>query len=570
MKILIHILFMLFIVIFVLNDINIIYTNSVLLPDYIFISAGLYFIPNGQWNQAYVPFPALFIFVMNLITNTSPLTLLSIFYIIYKYIYVFSYWLIVRRITEAKQMVLFTYWFLLCTLLLLHDKILLYTVPYNIVLLILSYYYSNLFINNKLESSKKIVYTSALISTFMAIIYIVSKNYLYSIFFGILFFIILVKVYRVNNLKENWILTFASFSYPFIAIPLLFISVLSIFLEKFSHKVNVVLIIILTTIGLYNYLGNTSLLKLEYGTFTFTPFIFLFINQYLLFMFILIFIFILMIINRTSKLVFVNLLFIFILPIVIPTMYTHRYLQFILFILPTTVIYIYRLRHKINNMLLMVATIISLFIFVFRISSQINLDIYSDFKHYSGIGELAYAEIYAVQEIFSMLSVPLYKTETHTLYGTYIDFLRDCYIVSDPYTSYLLSTITRCRTYFNPIFVIPIEYTSEELYRMQFTRSILKNISNYMFYLDHNTSSTIFVIVISNRTAYYLKNNNCYFVFLDKSPHMYVRGNCYMSQPFNIPNEIVDSFQNLSFVKYIIDKRNFHVYYIVYPPNFNK
>jgi len=89
MKILIHILFMLFIVIFVLNDINIIYTNSVLLPDYIFISAGLYFIPNGQWNQAYVPFPALFIFVMNLITNTSPLTLLSIFYIIYKYIYVF-------------------------------------------------------------------------------------------------------------------------------------------------------------------------------------------------------------------------------------------------------------------------------------------------------------------------------------------------------------------------------------------------------------------------------------------------------------------------------------------------
>jgi hypothetical protein len=578
MKVLIYIFFILLVVIFVLNDINVIYTNSVLLPDYMYISVALYLIPDGQWNQAYVPFPALFIFVTNLLTNTNPLTLLSIFYITYKYIYVFTYWLIARRITEAKQMILFTYWFLICTLLLLHDKVLLYAVPYNIVLLLLSYYYSNLIINNKFESANRIIYIITLTSILMVVVYIVNKNYLYSIFFGILFFTIFVKVCRINNLKDNWILIFVSFSYPIIAIPLLLISVLSIFLEKFKHEISQALITVLITIGLYNYFGNTSLLKFEYGAFTFSPSVFLFINQYLLFLFIFIFIFILMLINRTSKLIFINLLFFFILPIVIPNMYTYRYLHFILFIIPTTVIYIFRLTHKISNMLLVVATLISLFIFVFRISSQINIDIYSDFKQYNGIGELAYAEIYAVQEISSIIaSVPLYKTQTYTLYGTYIDFLRNCYIVSDPYTSYLLASITRCRTYFNPIYVVPIEYTSEELYRMKLIRSILMNTSNFMlnistfmFLLEHNISSDIFVIVISNRTAYYLKNDNCYFVFLDKSPHMYVPGNCYMLQPFNIPNEIVHSVRNFNFTKYIIDHRNFQVYYIVYSSNFNK
>jgi hypothetical protein len=200
-----------------------------------------------------------------------------------------------------------------------------------------------------------------------------------------------------------------------------------------------------------------------------------------------------------------------------------------------------------------------------------NIDIYSGFKQYDGLGELAHAEIYAVQEIFSIVkSLPLHEIKSNTIYGTYIDFVRNCYIVSDPYSSFLLTSITRCRTYFNPIYVIPGEYTSEQRYNMELIRTMLTNISNFIVLLERNTSNYIYIIVISNRTAFYLKNNNCYFVFLDKSPHMYAPGNCYMSQPFNIPNNIVDSFLNLNFTKYIIDKRNYQVYYIIYPPNRNK
>jgi hypothetical protein len=444
-------------------------------------------------------------------------------------------------------------------------------VPYNIVLLLLGYFYSNLIINNKFEDAKKIIYTMTLISIFMAIIYIVSKNYLYSIFFGALLITIFVKIYRINNLKESWSLIFASFSYPIITIPLLFISTLSYLLEKLKYKVSLALIMIIIMIGFYNYYADTSLLNFNYAIFTFSPSIFLFINKYLLFIFIFIFIFLFMLINRTSELIFINLLFFFILAIVIPNDYTYRYLHFILFIIPTTVIYVLRFNYKINKILLIVATVMSIFIFVSTINSIMNIDIYSDFKQYDGLGELAYAEIYAVQEISSIVgSLPLHKIQSYTIYGTYIDFVRNCYIVSDPYTSFLLASITRCRTYFNPVYVIPSEYTSEELYKMELIRTTLLNISNFMFLLKHNSSNYVYIIVISNRTAYYLKDNNCYFVFLDKSPHMYAPGNCYMSQPFNIPNKIVDSFLNLNFTKYIIDKRNFQVYYIVYLPNRNK
>ena len=571
MKILIYLFFILLIVIFILNDIQIIYENPILFPDYSYISVALYYIPKGQWNQAYIPFPALFIFIINLLTNANPLMLLSIFYMLYKYIYIFTYWLILRRIKEIKLMVFFTYWFLISTLLLLHDKVLLYTVPYNIVLLLLSYFYSNLIISNEFDKTKKIIYVMALISTFITIIYIISKNYLYSIFFGLLLFIIFIKIYRINNLKENWSLIFASFSYPIIAIPLLFITVLSYLLEKFKYKISFILIMIIVIIGFYNYYADTSLLNFNYAIFTFSPYIFQFINQYLLYLFLFIFIFIYVLLNRTSEFIFINLLLFFILPMTIPNDYTYRYLHFILFILPTTAIYVVKLKYKITKIILIIATVISIFIFVSTINSTMNIDIYSGFKQYDGLGELAHAEIYAVQEIFSIVkSLPLHEIKSHTIYGTYIDFVRNCYIVSDPYSSFLLTSITRCRTYFNPIYVIPEEYTSEQRYKMELIRTMLTNISNFIVLLERNTSNYIYIIVISNRTAFYLKNNNCYFVFLDKSPHMYAPGNCYMSQPFNIPNNIVDSLLNLNFTKYIIDKRNYQVYYIIYPPNHNK
>jgi len=37
----------------------------------------------------------------------------------------------------------------------------------------------------------------------------------------------------------------------------------------------------------------------------------------------------------------------------------------------------------------------------------------------------------------------------------------------------------------------------------------------------------------------------CLLVFLDKSSSIYATGDFYVSQPFNIPNKIVDSFLNI-------------------------
>jgi len=105
---------------------------------------------------------------------------------------------------------------------------------------------------------------------------------------------------------------------------------------------------------------------------------------------------------------------------------------------------------------------------------------------------------------------------------------------------------------------------------MKYIRAPLTNITNFKYFLKYNTSDSIYLIVISNRTAYYLKHSDCYFVFLAKSPHMYAQGNCYMPQPFNIPDWIIDATLNINFTKYIIDKRNFQVYYIVYSPSRNK
>jgi len=567
----IYLFFILPLVIFILNDIQIIYLNSILFPDYSYISVALYYVPKAQWNQAYIPFPALFIYVMNLLININPLTLLSIFYILYKYIYVFVYWLIAKQIRETKLMVLFGYWFLISTLLLLQDKVLLYTVPYNIALLVLSYFYAKLILNNKFDTNEKIFHIMTLISIIMAIIYFVSKNYLYSISLGALLLILFVRTFRINRLKESWPLIFASFSYPTITAPLLLISALSYLFAKLQYKIRIVLIMVIVIVCFYNYYGNTSLINFNFAIFSYTPSIFLFINKYLPFIFVFVFVFIFMLIKRTSELIFTNLLFFFLFPIILPNQYTYRYLHFILFIIPATVIIVFRLNYKINKILLIIATIMSIFVLVSTANSIMNIDIYSDFKHYSGLGELSHAEIYVAQNILSIVeSLPLHKAQSYTTYGTYIDFVRDCYIISDPYTSFFLTSITRCRTYFDPIFVIPSEYTPEQLSKMKFIRVILTNISNFMYLLKHNTSDYIYLIVISNRTAYYLKHSDCYFVFLDKSPHMYAQGNCYMPQPFNIPDWIIDSILNINFTKYIIDKQNFQVYYIVYSPSRNK
>jgi hypothetical protein len=248
----IYLFFILLLVIFVLNDIQIIYSNSILFPDYSYISVALYYIPKAQWNQAYIPFPALFIYVMNLLTHINPLTLLSIFYILYKYIYIFVYWLIAMQIRERNQMILFGYWFLISTLLLLQDKVLLYTVPYNIALLILSYFYTKLILNNKFDTTKKIFHTLTLISIIMVVTYFVSKNYLYSISLGTLLFIVFVKTFRINKIKESWPLIFVSFSYPIITTPLLFISILSYVFVKLNYKIRIVLIMFIVIVALYN------------------------------------------------------------------------------------------------------------------------------------------------------------------------------------------------------------------------------------------------------------------------------------------------------------------------------
>jgi len=567
----IHLFIILLLVIFILNDIPIIYSNSILFPDYSYISVALYYIPTAQWNQAYIPFPALFIYVINLLTNSNPITLLSIFYVLYKYIYIFVYWLIAKQIRETKLIVLFGYWFLISTLILLQDKVLLYTVPYNIALLVLSYFYTNLILNNKFDATKKIVPIMTLISIIMALIYFVSKNYLYSISLGALLFIVFVRTFRINKLKESWPLIFASFSYPIITAPLLFISTLSYIFAKLKYNIRIVLIIFIVMVGFYNYYGNTSLINFNFAIFSYSPFIFLFINKYMPYLFIFLLFFVFMLIKRTSELIFMNLLFFFSLPIILPTEYTYRYLHFILFIIPTTVIFVFRLNYEVNRIFLIIPTIISIFVLVTTVNSIPSIDIYSDFKHYSGIGELSHAEIYLAQNILSIVeSLPLHKVHSYTIYGTYIDFVRDCYIISDPYTSFFLTSITRCRTYFDPIYVIPTEYTREQLFNMKFIRVILMNISNFMYFLKHNTSDYIYLIVLSNRTAYYLKHNGCYFVFLDKSPHMYAQGNCYMSQPFNIPDQIIDPILNINFTKYVMDRRNFQVYYIVYSPSRNK
>jgi len=567
----IYLFFILLLVIFVLNDIRIIYSNSILFPDYSYISVALYYIPKAQWNQAYIPFPALFIYVMNLLTHINPLTLLSIFYILYKYIYIFVYWLIAMQIRERKQMILFGYWFLISTLLLLQDEVLLYTVPYNIALLILSYFYTKLILNNKFDTTKKIFHVVTLVSIIMVVTYFVSKNYLYSISLGTLLFIVFVEIFRINKIKESWPLIFVSFSYPIITAPLLFISILSYVFVKLNYKIRIVLIMFIVIVAFYNYHGNTSLINLNFAIFSYTPSIFLFVNKYLPFIFIFVFVFIFMLIKKTSEYIFMNLLFFFILPLTLPNEYTYRYLHFILFIIPTTVIFVFRLNYRINKILLIIATTMSIFVIVSTADSIMNIDIYSDFKHYDGFGELSHAEIYVAQNILSIVeSLPLHKVQSYTSYGIYIDFVRDCYIISDPYTSFFLTSITRCRTYFDPIYVIPSEYTPEQLSKMKFIRVILTNISNFMYFLKHNTSDYIYLIVISNRTAYYLKHSDCYFVFLDKSPHMYAQGNCHMLQPFNIPNWIIDSILNINFTKYIIDKRNFQVYYIVYFPSRNK
>jgi len=571
MKILVYFPLVLSIIVFALNDIQIIYGNSILFPDYSYITVALYYLPKGLWNQAYIPFPAFFILIINSLIATNPLVVLSIFYILFKYIYVFTYWLILKRIKEVKVMMFFVYWFLVSTLLLLHDKFLLYTVPYNIVLLLLSYFYSNSIITNKLENSKKIIYITALTSTFITIVYVIIKNYLYSIFSGLLLFIILIRLCRINNLKESWSLIFSSFSYPIIVIPLLSITILSLFFKKLNRRIVFVSIVVSTAVGFYNYYAKTSLLNFNYAIFAFSPYVFHFINQYLQFVFVFISLFIYVLSKNILEFNSINLLFFFILPMTIPTEYTYRYLHFVLLMLPATVVYLARFNYIITKVLLAIATIMSIFILTSAMHSIINIDIYFDFKHHSGVGELANAEISAAQQISSIIkTLPLHKIESYTVYGTYIDYVRDCYIVSDPYTSFLLASITRCRTYFDPVFVIPNEYPAEQRYKMELIRIMLTNISNFMSLLNQKTSNYIYIIVISNRTAYYLKNNNCYFVFLDKSPHMYATGNCYMSQPFNIPNNVVNSILNLNFTKYIIDKQNYQVYYITFTFNSSK
>jgi hypothetical protein len=118
--------------------------------------------------------------------------------------------------------------------------------------------------------------------------------------------------------------------------------------------------------------------------------------------------------------------------------------------------------------------------------------------------------------------------------------------------------------------VIPSEYTSEQLCKTKFICVLLTNISNFVYPLKHNTSDYMYPIVISNRTAYYLKHSDCYFVFIVKFPNMHAQGNCYMPLPLNISDWIIDSILNINFTKYIIVKRNFQVYYIVYSPSRNK
>jgi hypothetical protein len=49
----IYLFFILLLAIFILNDIQIIYSNSILYPDYSYILVSLYYIPKAQWNQAF-------------------------------------------------------------------------------------------------------------------------------------------------------------------------------------------------------------------------------------------------------------------------------------------------------------------------------------------------------------------------------------------------------------------------------------------------------------------------------------------------------------------------------------
>jgi hypothetical protein len=215
--------------------------------------------------------------------------------------------------------------------------------------------------------------------------------------------------------------------------------------------------------------------------------------------------------------------------------------------------------------------IFAIFILILAITffsvAFINLTFYSNFYNnvFNTFGELSFEEYQLASKLLDFLKIlPLRLQYTNTVYGVYIDYFRDCYIISDPYTAFFLTSITRCKTYFSPVFVVKSEYTDEDIKNMQLMREyLLKLINNQSSLNEIKKNFSTIIIVFSNRTAYYLYNRNCYFVFLSRSPFIYAEGGCYMKTPAPIPNNATFIFNYYSF-SVISYSGKYYVFYKIF------
>jgi len=231
--------------------------------------------------------------------------------------------------------------------------------------------------------------------------------------------------------------------------------------------------------------------------------------------------------------------------LIFPTMYLYRLLHYLIPFLPMLIVleisYLATVTRPLNKLYRVerAAIYVLWFLGMLLFSLPVNLDIIQASQHalfmlknvMGYYGELSIAEIKAYEFIKNYINdnCKLIKTIDITYYRVYTNYYYSCLILSDPYTAYFLSRSLMLRAYFTPVYVIPNEYAQRDLKIFEQLKRDLVNLSlhnNIDNYINSREEINKVIIVISNRTIYWLDNANCIFVFLATSPHSFQQSNC--------------------------------------------
>jgi len=601
-------------------------------PDYqhIYTARLLEIDPLSTFNQVYFPIVGILIFLIHVFTKIDYIYSISIFYIFYKYIlaFVFAYFSIhlIESYNNSKPIYKFLkiVSFLILSIVLIdfqNDYVLFYLVSHTLSIFLYLVIIARLFIIiNKFDNKIKIINNLInqftlifLLAIFFGLIYLViyiksSINSIIMIPIFVIFYILITRLLKIQEKLLIIIVIFLYFVHPVEATMAIIVISISLLLFKFYlkylNRILYIFFLYLLFLLLIIYGNLFPFLSFNlYNNFvlSYNPYTLLLLKNQNLIILLLCLLFLYYILLSRVKIYllptfyYISLHYIvaFTIPLFIPTEITYRLVHymfglkfFIIYIILVSYItsfYTFIKNHKIFiKFFRLVFLVLTIYLILTNsLSNNLlsnSLYVSKKFENIMGYtGELTKAEIESyvfLKNYLENYQLQFIKKTTQTPYRNYIDYyINNIVLISDPYTSFFYARTLLIPTYFDPLYVIPEEYSNS-------TQFIFINIKTYFnqtvsemlkfVHLNAFTPKKI-IVIISNRTEYWLVNRDCVFVFLTHSPFIYAKHNCKYNSQINVYNFttfiehhflVNSSIKSYNVYTFLETGKNGYIYYV--------